>query len=96
MIKRWIVDFLTNDFVVCMLTGAITGMIFAIAIIYNSLPLSSELYEQSKKRIHRVGQTRPCTYYILKCGNSVEDKIEKTLDMRKDYTDKLFTRDYGL
>ena len=65
-------------------------------IIYNSLPLSSELYEQSKKRIHRVGQTRPCTYYILKCGNSVEEKIEKTLDMRKDYTDKLFTRDYGL
>ena len=65
-------------------------------IIYNSLPLSSELYEQSKKRIHRVGQTRPCTYYILKCRNSVEEKIEKTLDMRKDYTDKLFTRDYGL
>ena len=65
-------------------------------IIYNSLPLSSELYEQSKKRIHRVGQTRPCTYYILKCRNSVEEKIEKTLDMRKDYTDKLFTRDYEL
>ena len=65
-------------------------------IIYNSLPLSSELYEQSKKRIHRVGQTRPCTYYILKCMNSVEEKIEKTLNMRKDYTDKLFTRDYGI
>lgn len=36
MIKKWIVDFLTNDFVVCMLTGAITGLIFAIAIIYKT------------------------------------------------------------
>lgn len=36
MIKRWIVDFLTNDFVICMLTGAITGLTFAIAIIYKT------------------------------------------------------------
>ena len=28
-------------------------------IIYFTLPLSSELYEQSKKRIHRIGQDQP-------------------------------------
>lgn len=29
-------------------------------IIYFTLPLSSELFEQSKKRIHRIGQDRTC------------------------------------
>ena len=63
-------------------------------IIYNSLPLSSELYEQSKKRIHRVSQTRPCFYYILKCAGSVEDNIERTLNLRRDYTNALFESEF--
>ena len=59
-------------------------------IIYYSLPLSSELYEQSKKRIHRIGQKSTCFYYIMRCKKSVEEHIEKTLNMRRDYTDRLF------
>lgn len=62
-------------------------------IIYFSLPLSSELYEQSKKRIHRIGQDRPCFYYQLICTGSIEEKILKTLEMRKDYTEELFRKD---
>ena len=62
-------------------------------IIYFTLPLSSELYEQSKKRIHRIGQNKPCFYYQLICKNSIEGKILKTLEMRKDYTEKLFEKD---
>lgn len=61
-------------------------------IIYFSLPLSSELYEQSKKRIHRIGQNQPCFYYIMMCRNSIEEKILDTLDMRQDYTEKLFEK----
>lgn len=61
-------------------------------IIYFTPPLSSELYEQSKKRIHRINQTRPCFYYRLICKNSVETEIYKTLEMRKDYTEKLFAK----
>lgn len=57
-------------------------------IIYFTPPLSSELFEQSKKRIHRIGQTRPCFYYQLTSG--IESRIYDTLAMRKDYTDKLF------
>lgn len=63
-------------------------------VIYFSPPLSSELFEQSKKRIHRINQTKPCFYYYLICKNSVEEKIYKTLEMRKDYTDKLFEQEY--
>lgn len=61
-------------------------------IIYYSLPLSSELYEQSKKRIHRIGQKNTCLYYVLQCTDSVEVDIEKTLEKRRDYTDKLFVK----
>ena len=59
-------------------------------IVYFTPPLSSELFEQSKKRTHRIGQTKTCFYYYLTCENSVEEKIYKTLEMRKDYTEKLF------
>ena len=59
-------------------------------VIYFTPPLSSELFEQSKKRIHRIGQDRPCFYYYLTCKNSIEVKIYETLKQRKDFTDTLF------
>lgn len=59
-------------------------------IIYFTPPLSSELFEQSKKRIHRIGQNKTCFYYYLICTGSVEKRIYKTLAMRKDYTEELF------
>ena len=59
-------------------------------VIYFTPPLSSELYEQSKKRTHRIGQGRTCFYYQLTCKGSVEEHIYATLAMRKDFTDKLF------
>lgn len=63
-------------------------------IIYYSLPLSSELYEQSKKRIHRIGQNRPCFYYLLLAETSIEERIKTTLDKRNDYTQELFDKDF--
>ena len=62
-------------------------------IIYFSLPLSSELFEQSKKRIHRIGQKNNCMYYYLITENSIEENIFKTLKQRKDYTDELFKKE---
>lgn len=61
-------------------------------IIYFTPPLSSELFEQSKKRIHRIGQEQACFYYQLVCG--IEQRIYDTLAMRKDYTDELFKEEY--
>lgn len=60
-------------------------------IIYFTPTLSSEMFEQSKKRIHRLGQKESCFYYKLECG--IEYKIYNTLAMRKDFTDKLFEED---
>lgn len=59
-------------------------------IIYYSPPLSSELYEQSKKRTNRIGQTKTCYYYNLIVTGSIEEKIYETLAMRRDYTNRLF------
>ena len=59
-------------------------------MIFYSLPLSSEHFEQAKKRIHRIGQKKTCFYYILICRDSVEENILQTLGERKDFTDELF------
>lgn len=59
-------------------------------IVYFTPPLSSELFEQSKKRIHRIGQERTCFYYYMVCRGSIEEHIYKTLAMRRDYTNHLF------
>jgi len=59
-------------------------------VIYFTLPQSSELFEQSKKRVHRIGQSKRCFYYYMMCIDSVEEDILETLEMRKDYTDELF------
>lgn len=65
----------------------------ACRIIYFTPPLSSELYLQSQKRIHRIGQKSTCFYYNLICKGSVEERIYGTLKKRKDYTEALFERD---
>ena len=59
-------------------------------MVYFSLPERSDLFEQSKARIHRIGQNRPCFYWILQCEKSVEEMIYEALKERKDWTDELF------
>ena len=63
-------------------------------IVYYTIPDKSELFEQSKKRIHRIGQSKPCFYYLLLVKNSVEtNDILPTLKIRKDWSDELFKED---
>lgn len=63
-------------------------------IIYFTLPLgkgSCDLWEQSKKRIHRIGQTKTCFYYYLIVKGSFEEKNFAALKEGKELTDELFT-----
>lgn len=63
-------------------------------IIYFTLPLgkgSCDLWEQSKKRIHRIGQERPCFYYYLLVRGSFEERNLAALQEGKELTDELFT-----
>lgn len=61
-------------------------------VIYFSPTESCENYMQSMKRIHRIGQNRPCYYYRMICG--IEKDIYKALERGEDYTDELFRRNY--
>lgn len=59
-------------------------------MILFSPPLSCELFDQAKARIHRMGQTRPTMYWHLLTQNSIEEKIYKVLLTGHDYTVELF------
>ena len=62
-------------------------------MIYFTLPWgkgSCGLWEQSKKRIHRIGQNRPCFYYTLLCKNTIEETNLAALQEGKELTDDLF------
>lgn len=85
-----------NSVVFCQYQAAALGINLQAAnhLIYFSLSLSSELYEQSKKRIHRIGQSKTCFYYILSCEGSVEERMLDSLNKRNDYTLELFKGDF--
>lgn len=62
-------------------------------VIYFTLPLgkgSCDLWEQSKKRIHRIGQNNACFYYYLLVKGSIEEKNLAALQEGKELTDELF------
>ena len=61
--------------------------------IYFTLTDRSELFEQSKKRIHRIGQGEPCFYYYLLTEGSIEWRMLNVLKEYKDYTDELFEKE---
>lgn len=62
-------------------------------MIFFTPPLSSENFEQAKKRIHRIGQKNPCFYYYL-ITDGLEKKIYETLEKRNNYTLELFNNDF--
>lgn len=64
-------------------------------IVYFTLPLgkgSCVLWEQSKKRIHRIGQTSTCFYYYLLVKGSIEEHNLEMLRLGKELTDELFEK----
>lgn len=63
-------------------------------IIYFTPTDRCEYWMQSQKRTHRIGQDKPCYYYMLTCENSIEEKIYDALKKGVDYTDKLFENDF--
>ena len=48
-------------------------------MVFYSLDYSMSNFEQTKARIHRVGQRNPCTYIYLVAENTVDTKVLKAL-----------------
>lgn len=53
-------------------------------IVFFSLPDGdSESFDQSVKRIHRIGQERTCFYYVLETKDSIEQEIIENLNLKQ-------------
>lgn len=63
-------------------------------IVYFSPPERCELWMQSQKRIHRIGQNNPCFYYKMVCKGSIEESIYEALERGVDYTNELFKQEF--
>lgn len=60
--------------------------------MYYSLPLSSEVFEQSKKRTNRIGTKKPSSYIILASKGSIEYAIYEALNNYLDFNEKMFDK----
>jgi SNF2 family DNA or RNA helicase len=65
----------------------------ASTMVFYSLDFSSSNHEQAKARIHRVGQSRPCTYIYLTARGTVDEKVMRALRDKADLA-KTFIDDY--
>ena len=64
--------------------------------VYFTLPFgkgSCAIWEQSKKRTHRIGQGQKCFYYYPICKGSIEEKNLINLRLGKEYNEKLFEKE---
>ena len=58
--------------------------------IYYSQSYSYEEFKQSQDRIHRIGQINKCTYIMLQCNNTIDEKIYNCLQKKKNAVDELY------
>lgn len=56
--------------------------------IYYGLSFSFELYEQSRDRIHRAGQTRPCTYLHLIAPETIDESLLRVVRRKASVSDE--------
>lgn len=56
----------------------------ASTMVFYSLDYSMSNFEQTKARIHRVGQHDPCTYIFLTAAGTVDEKVLKALKDKAD------------
>lgn len=83
----------TNTLILVQYKAGATGInlqAYANIIVYYTLTTSGELYKQSLKRIHRIGQTKDCFYYHLIAKRSVDEKIYETITNSQKLTDAIF------
>lgn len=64
------------------LTGAST-------VIYYSNSFDAEKRNQSEDRAHRIGQTKTVTYIDLICKDTIDEKILKALEQKKNLADSI-------
>lgn len=79
--------------IICQYEAGATGIdLFAAnTILYYEPTIRSNVLEQSRDRIHRVGQTHACSYVHFITRGTIEVAILKALQGFADFNEKLFT-----
>lgn len=87
----------TIQVIVCQYQSANAGidLYAADTIIFYEPTLSSNVLEQAKDRIHRIGQTQKCSYIHFLTKGTIEKAIYRALTRYADFSDRLF-REYML
>ena len=55
--------------------------------IYYSMSYSAEDFYQSRDRIHRMGQTRVCTYYFIQAENTIDEIMYEAVEQKMSYAE---------
>lgn len=78
--------------IICQYKSANAGIdLFAAdTILYYEPTLSGIIYEQSRGRIHRIGQHYPCSYVHFITEGTIEEQIYQTISQSQEFTEKLF------
>lgn len=58
--------------------------------IYYSMSFSYEEFKQSQDRIHRIGQENKCTYVIMQCKDTIEERMYECVQQKKNAVDELY------
>lgn len=79
--------------IVCQYQSANAGIdLFAAdTMLFYEPTLSSNVLEQTKDRIHRIGQHQPCSYIHFLTKGTIEKEIYRALRGYSDFGEKLFT-----
>lgn len=87
----------TVQIIVCQYQSANAGidLYAADTMLFYEPTLSSNVLEQAKDRIHRIGQKSPCSYIHFLTKGTIEKAIYRALTRYADFSDKLF-REYML
>lgn len=80
--------------IVCQYQSANAGidLYAADTMLFYEPTLSSNVYEQSKDRIHRIGQRSKCSYVCFRTKGTIEGYIYNALRGYADFGVKLFTQ----
>lgn len=82
-------DFQTNPETMCFVAQLQTAGLgitlhAASTAVFYSVGYNLADYQQALARIHRKGQTQPCTYILLQAARTVDQKIMAALDKKSD------------
>lgn len=70
--------------------GAGIDLTAASTCLFYEPTLSSNLNQQARDRIHRIGQGSACSYLYLMCAGSIEESIYKALRGYQDFSVSFF------